>query len=191
MAMPGEFDYYATRSGLSGVRSLPDHKLAFWRSSVGDQRLSIADAEVAYLRQALAVSGRSLADLRYAYYSGLSSLPAGRSISDHQRAFFANPPSPGVSAIVLVSGTPNPISVGATPTVTLTATVTGTPVGAVELWFHAVSGDAGSFMDNLTLDSPGVYKYALGVSADAGETFWWTARNSAVESNEISTVLVA
>lgn len=128
MAMTGEFDYYATRSGLSGSRSLADHKLAFWRNAVGNQTLSIADAELAYLRQELAVTGGSLANLRYDYFSTRSGLGVGRSISDHRAAFFANPPvAPVITTTALTTTTqtvPFSQQLAATGTAPITYAVT-------------------------------------------------------------------
>lgn len=191
MAMTGEFSYYATRSGLSGPASLADHKLAFWRSKVANSsRMTLSDVELAYYRQEDAVTGGSLADRRYGYFSTRSGLPAGRSISDHRAAFFANPPA-SVTAIVLSQSPANPVSVAVNPTVTLTAVVTGTPSGPVQLWVATLSGGTYTDSESVFTDAGGgVWTYALDASADAGETYYFKAF-SAVFSNEQAIVLVA
>lgn len=93
----GAYGYYSTRSGLAPAENftLADHQLAYWRGVTGATDGSLADAELAFLRQTLPDEQQheSLADLRYRYFAGLSGLGVGNfSISDHRDAFYiANP----------------------------------------------------------------------------------------------------
>jgi len=92
--MQSEYEYYAGLSGLTPTQnfSLSDHKLAYWRTETGLSTGSLADAEMAFLREALLDEQdfESLSDLQYRYFSGLSGLsPAEQySLADHKLAVF-------------------------------------------------------------------------------------------------------
>ena len=65
--MQGEWEYYANLSGLTPVftYSLSDHKLAYFRSILGDATLSLTDATVRFYMQATGLGDALLA--RYTY----------------------------------------------------------------------------------------------------------------------------
>jgi hypothetical protein len=94
MAMPGEYEYYAARSGLASG-SLSDHQLAYFANGSGlapAGRYSLADHRMAFHKaklvgEALYFSGT---DLAYAYWSMVTGdLTGSRSVSDLKRAAIA------------------------------------------------------------------------------------------------------
>ena len=91
MALPGEFAFYSTRSGLpSGT--LNDHKLAYYQTK-GLTTGTLTDREYDYWlsQTALTRATAEYAEARYAYFDAFT---AGTgTISDLMVEFFANPPA--------------------------------------------------------------------------------------------------
>lgn len=92
MALPNEFAFYSSRSGLpSGT--LNDHKLAYYAAK-GHTVGTLTDREYAYwlAQTALTRSTAEYAEARYAYFDA-NTVGTG-TIADLMVEFFANPPAP-------------------------------------------------------------------------------------------------
>lgn len=140
MALPGEFEYYAARSGLP-AGTLADHKQAYFMGLAPAGGTS-QGAEFAYYRTELGGNWDAFDDVRLAYYRLRSGLVTG-TVTDCQIAFFASPPVPPV----VTTTTLTPLTVGVPFSQQLVATGT-TPIT------YALS--LGSLPTGLSLSSTGL-----------------------------------
>lgn len=94
MALPGEFEYYSSRSGLP-AGTLDDHKLAYFELQVPTASDTLPGMEYAFYEAQLPGVQGTLDDLRLEYYRGKAGAVYGSgSVTDFMLAFFANPTPP-------------------------------------------------------------------------------------------------
>lgn len=149
MALPGEFEYYSSRSGLP-AGTLDDHKLAFFKLKTGAAG-TLPGLELAYYNFK-GYPGNTLDDVRRAYYAGVMGLAynAG-TVTDHQKAFFASPPP---DEVLTLSVTPSTVSIAGTPSFQFDLSSTASMGSDVVQIHHSTSNnftpDGGTYDRNMS-----------------------------------------
>lgn len=102
MAMPGEFEFYASRSGLPATANLAEHMRAYFAAELSlpaNQAAAKSLSELEWLfYRANATDTQAwytLGDLRMRYYAEKMALPVGTNVGDSMAAYFRNPPPDG------------------------------------------------------------------------------------------------